>query len=169
MCLPEFTEDGLLPPGTYQLTIQELRDSRLVTGLSSIFQDNWDREWRSQLIDNLEILISFLWKGGIKEVFIDGSFVEDKSHPNDIDGYFNCTLAEYEKITSTCTILDLSQRIKRKPIMWFEYKVELYPNWNQASGIKDEFGYDQPFPSAFRRSREGQEKGIIQIVKEKKS
>lgn len=31
---------------------------------------------------------------GIREVFADGSFVEEKDHPNDIDGYFVCGLAD---------------------------------------------------------------------------
>jgi hypothetical protein len=30
----------------------------------------------------------------VHEVFADGSFVEDKDHPNDIDGYFACDLRE---------------------------------------------------------------------------
>ena len=28
------------------------------------------------------------------EVFADGSFVEEKDHPNDIDGYFVCSLTD---------------------------------------------------------------------------
>jgi len=31
---------------------------------------------------------------GIREVFADGSFVEEKDHPYDVDGYFVCALAE---------------------------------------------------------------------------
>ena len=27
-----------------------------------------------------------LWQVGVHEVFADGSFVEEKAHPNDIDG-----------------------------------------------------------------------------------
>ncbi len=35
-----------------------------------------------------------LWPVGIREIYADGSFVEDKDHPNDIDGYFVCGLRE---------------------------------------------------------------------------
>jgi hypothetical protein len=35
-----------------------------------------------------------LWQVGIREVFADGSFVEEKDHPNDIDGYFVCSLVD---------------------------------------------------------------------------
>lgn len=33
-------------------------------------------------------MVGQLWQVGITEIFIGGSFVEDKDHPNDIDGYF---------------------------------------------------------------------------------
>ena len=39
-------------------------------------------------------MVKHLWSVGITEIFIDGSFVEDKDHPNDIDGYFVCELMD---------------------------------------------------------------------------
>jgi hypothetical protein len=44
------------------------------------------------LVANLEIFTIQLWQVGIRDVFADGSFAEDKDHPNDIDGYFVCAL-----------------------------------------------------------------------------
>jgi len=44
------------------------------------------------LVENLAILARQLWQVGIREIFADGSFAEDKDHPNDIDGYFVCSL-----------------------------------------------------------------------------
>ena len=41
------------------------------------------------------MLIKQLWQVGVSEIFLDGSFVEDKAHPNDIDGYFVCDLREF--------------------------------------------------------------------------
>ena len=35
-----------------------------------------------------------LWQINITEIYIDGSFVEKKAHPNDIDGYFECDYLE---------------------------------------------------------------------------
>lgn len=43
-------------------------------------------------MDNLEVMVGELWEIGITEVFANGSFLEDKEHPNDIDGYFECDL-----------------------------------------------------------------------------
>ena len=46
----------------------------------------------SAAVGNLEILARQLWSVGIRDIYADGSFVEDKDHPNDIDGYFVCDL-----------------------------------------------------------------------------
>ena len=35
-------------------------------------------------------MVGRLWQVGIDRIFVDGSFVEEKDHPNDIDGYFEC-------------------------------------------------------------------------------
>jgi hypothetical protein len=35
-------------------------------------------------------MVGQLWEAGISEIFVNGSFVEDKDHPGDIDGYFEC-------------------------------------------------------------------------------
>src|SRR5579863_3784862 len=91
--IPPFDSDGLLPPSDYELALDELRRSILVVGPGNLSAyPAWDRSWRELLINNLEILTRQLWQVGIREVFADGSFAEDKEHPNDIDGYFVCGL-----------------------------------------------------------------------------
>ena len=44
---------------------------------------NWDSGWRMKLVENLEVMVGQLRRVGITEIFVDGSFVEDKDHPND--------------------------------------------------------------------------------------
>lgn len=91
--LPAFTEDGLLPLGDYVLTLAELAGSLLVAGpVGKNRPEHWDADWRKQLVGNLEIMVRQLWQVGVTEIFVDGSFAEDKDHPNDIDGYFECDL-----------------------------------------------------------------------------
>jgi hypothetical protein len=93
--IPPFDADGLLPPNDYELSLDELRQSILVSGPGDpIAYPSWDNPWRERLVNNLEILTRQLWQVGIREIFADGSFVEDKEHPNDIDGYFECDLKE---------------------------------------------------------------------------
>ena len=89
--IPPFDAEGLLPPGDYEVTFDELRASILVSGPDD-GRASWDAAWRLRLIDNLEILSQQLWQVGVHEIFADGSFAEDKDHPNDIDGYFECSL-----------------------------------------------------------------------------
>lgn len=86
MVLPHFSDEGLLPRGDYPLTLDELRGSRLVTG-EGVDSATWDVEWRRRLVGGLEVLVGHLWQVGIDRIFVDGSFVEEKDHPNDIDGY----------------------------------------------------------------------------------
>lgn len=180
MKLPGFTGDGVLPPGDYTLTIAQLRDSVLVRGPTGDPDSRWDAAWRGQLVNNLEILTTQLVGIGITEVFIDGSFVEDKDHPNDIDGYFVCDRRYLGSgdLERDLNALDphkvwtwdpTSRRPflgspKRQLPMWHQYRVELYPHVGQKSGIRDRFGYELEFPSAFRISRRNDSpKGIIKL------
>jgi hypothetical protein len=181
MTLPSFNSLGVLPPGDYQMTLQELASSFLVIG-GDEFPD-CDRKWCQVLVERLSILVRQLWAVGIDEIYIDGSFVEDKIHPNDIDGYFVCDLMRFANgdIERELNLLDphkvwtwepdsrrsYAGQPKKQLPMWLVYRVEFYPHFGQRSGIKDKYGHDLEFPSAFRQSRrDGNPKGIIQIVKE---
>ncbi len=174
-----FGEDGCLPAGDFALTFDELRHSLLVLGGESP-PITWDRDWRHRLVDNLEVLVRQLWTVGVTEVFADGSFAEDKDHPNDIDGYFVCDLKQFAsgELERELNLLDPhkvwtwdpDQRTaspgypKRQLPMWHHYRVELYPHWGQGSGILDASGNELEFPSAFRLSRrDGRPRGIIKL------
>ena len=175
-----FNDFGTLPPGDYPLTIKDLKNSILVTGPND--GTPWDTNWRSHLVDQLEIMVRQLWQIDITEIYINGSFVEKKAHPNDIDGYFDCDLF-YLATGSLQQDLNLLDPYKiwtwdsksRKPYngytkkqlpMWHRYRVELYPHIGQPSGIQDEFGNVLQFPAAFRKTRDTyQPKGIIKIKK----
>lgn len=180
--LPEtFSPDGLLPAGDYLLTLEELANSMLVHGPLNAANDNpnWDSKWRAKLVKNLEILVEQLRNVRVTEIFIDGSFVEDKAHPNDIDGYFECDL-DYYISGDLQRDLNLEDPYKvwtwnensRSPYrgyrksqlpMWHIYRVELYPHYGQVCGITDRHGFELKFPSAFRHTREDTVKGIVKI------
>src|SRR5215212_4898053 len=130
-------------------------------------------------------MVGQLWEAGISEIFVNGSFVEDKDHPGDIDGYFECEVLEVAsgRLQRKLNELDpykvwtwdpRSRRpYKNQPKwqlpMWHRYRVQLYPHYPelpQPSGIKDEFGNDLQFPAAFRKSRrEHKPKGIVKVVR----
>lgn len=182
--IPPFEPDGLLPPGDYELSFAELRSSVLVVGAGGPgASPAWDCIWRAKLVGNLEVLTKQLWQVGITEIFADGSFAEDKDHPNDIDGYFVCELDRLKggELARELNLLDpdkiwtwdpASRRPhrgypKRQLPMWHKYRVELYPHvpgLGIGSGIRDKHGHELEFPSAFRQSRrDGTPRGIVKI------
>lgn len=176
----QFNEHGLLPPGDYPMSFSDLRQSILVNGPND--GNPWDKPWRMHLVDQLEILSTQLWCVGVNDIFIDGSFVEYKAHPNDIDGYFICDIMKFVtgEMERDLNALDphkvwtwdnKSRRpyrnyTKRQLPMWHHYRVELYPEYDQSSGIVDEFGNPQKFPAAFRKTRDTfMPKGIVKLIK----
>ena len=182
--IPPFGQDGLLPSGDYEVSFEELRQSALVLGPGDRSHESaWDSLWRERLVGNLEILTRQLWQIGIREIFADGSFAEDKDHPNDIDGYFVCDLDRLRtgELTRQLNLLDPFKvwtwdPASRKPYrgypkkqlpMWHRYRVELYPHvpgLGFGSGIRDRYGHELEFPSAFRQSRrDGKPRGIVKI------
>lgn len=180
--LPPFTADGVLPPGDYALTVHQLRLSHLVTGAGSS-SEHWDATWRQHLVDNLEVLARQLWQVEIDRIFVDGSFVENKDHPQDIDGYFECAASRFVtgQLERELNALNPFQswtwsHSRRRPTsataplqlpLWHQYRVELYPHFTGLlTGLRDRFGHDLEFLAAFRLSRQGQPKGIIQILEQ---
>jgi hypothetical protein len=179
--IPSFNKLGLLPPGDYPVTFTELRESVLIKGVGG--DGPWDEEWRLHLIEQCAAMVNQLWQSGITEVFLDGSFVEDKAHPNDIDGYFTCDVRDLASgdLQRRLNAIDPhkvwtwdpnSRRAhrgyaKKQLPMWHQYRTELYPHFGQSSGIRDRFGHELQFPSAFRQQRQTNEaKGVIKILQE---
>jgi hypothetical protein len=182
--IPPFDPDGLLRPGDYEVSFDELRQSVLVSGPADPLRyPSWDTPWRERLVNNLEILCRQLWQVGVWAIFADGSFAEDKEHPNDIDGYFECDLRELitGELERKLNLLDPSkvwtwEPASRKPYrgypkkqlpMWHKYRVELYPHipgLGIGSGIVDKYGNELEFPSAFRQCRRNSKpRGIVKI------
>ena len=112
---------------------------------------------------------------------MDGSFAEDKDHPNDIDGYFVCDLLDFAtgRVERELNLLgphkvwtwDPASRRpyrgypKRQLPMWHVYRVELYHHYGQFSGNLDALGNELEFPSAFRLShRDGRPRGSIKLL-----
>lgn len=178
----KFTEDGYLPEGDYELAPAQLRSSILVSNPS---RADWDEAWRNQLLENFLLLAAELRQVDITEIYIDGSFVEEKDHPNDIDGYF--VVDDFKRYVHkelhralnainkdkiwTWSQMDMVKDDsvgKRVLPMWQKYRVELFPDYPGAfSGIRDRRGRNLDFPEAFRTCRSGRtRKGIIKLGEE---
>lgn len=183
MTMPtDFTDAGLLPPGDYHLTLNQLRASLLVVGPSRP-RRRWDRDGRLWLVENLAIMAGQLWQVGIRDIYIDGSFVEDKASPNDIDGYFECTVSQFlhssfkqdlARLDDIWTWDDARRTKARnatKPQlpMWHKYRVELYPELGGPANIPGPGGANLPINSGFRQQRwTFTEKGIVHLVQEER-
>jgi hypothetical protein len=153
----------------------------LVQGPGANKAPNWDADWRLTLVNNASVLVGQLWQLGITEIFLDGSFTEAKDAPNDIDGYFE---VDAKRVVSGDLERDLdaldphkawtwdpAQRrkhrnsTKKQLPMWHRYRVELYPHYPGVVALRDEWGNDLKFPSAFRQQRSTAiRKGIVKIV-----
>ena len=180
--IPNFDADGLLPPGDYEVSFQQLRRSVLVARPADR-PGTWDSAWRERLVANLEVLTRQLWAVGVQQVYADGSFAEEKDHPNDIDGYFIGDLQPLMtgELVRKLNLLDphkvwtwdpASRRPyrgypKKQLPMWHQYRVELYPHvpgMGIGCGIFDRFGNELEFPSAFRQCRRnGKPRGIVKL------
>lgn len=183
IALSRFNTDGVLPPGDYVLTLAQLRDSILVLGAGDPKDHpTWDAAWRLKLVENLEVLVLQLRSVGIDEVYVDGSFAEDKDHPNDIDGYFECDALRFAsgQLERDLNRIDPQKcwtwaQGARKPYrgypklqlpMWHAYRVELYPHYTGLIAAIDEHGQPLEFPAFFRKCRRNsRKKGIVKIVK----
>ena len=77
MPIPDFSADGLLPPGIHDCTLQEIRHR---------FGSFQGTEQRLRLFAKLEQLLEAMKQSGIfAAILIDGSFVTTKTVPNDVD------------------------------------------------------------------------------------
>lgn len=71
--IPEFDENGYLPPGVHWAEWKEFKE-RFGTNLT-----------RLRMIDGLELAMTQLKSAGCLTIFIDGSFVSSKDKPGDYD------------------------------------------------------------------------------------
>lgn len=72
--IPEFNDDGYLPPGVHQATLEEIA-GRL----------GREPELRQAQTESLRWLLDLSKRVGARRLLIGGSFVTDKWEPNDVD------------------------------------------------------------------------------------
>jgi hypothetical protein len=142
--IPQFTDEGLLPPGVHETDLEELREKM-----------GWSRK-RQGLLEGLEKALELMTSCGVVRVYLDGSFVTDKDRPNDIDGCYD--LAEdvtAEDLRRLAPIFppNSSNRAEAKR----RFGVDLFP------AAATELGSGQPFLRFFQTDREGRERGVLSV------
>jgi hypothetical protein len=72
--IPEFNEDGYLPPGIHPATLDETA--------ARFGQEN---ELRQVQMESLRWLVEVAKRAGVQRIIVNGSFVTETFEPNDID------------------------------------------------------------------------------------
>ena len=139
--IPQFDEDGLLPPGIHWASWSEFLDR---FGTSA---------WRQLLAAGVRAAVDNLKSVGCPTVYIDGSFVTGKEVPNDFDACWEEAGVDPTALYPVLLTFD-SGRVTQKA----KYLGELFP----ASAIADGGGFS--FLEFFQTDKEtGRPKGIIAI------
>jgi hypothetical protein len=127
----------------------------------------WFHAPRRWLVKGLHAAVEAFWAAGVQEIYIDGSFCTEKPDPGDIDGYWvEPDEGVYDRIDPYWIDFELvlvPLVRKWKPRMWSDYGVEFYIH--TAMQATPELG----FAEFFRQDRDGQPRGLIQVVKDEKS
>lgn len=91
--IPEFNDNGYLPPGIHTATLDEV-----AARFGSV------SELRRVEMASLRWMINLAWKAGVQRIVINGSFVTNNPEPNDvdcvllIDQTFPCDTAAYDEL-----------------------------------------------------------------------
>jgi hypothetical protein len=141
---------------------------------------NWNTQWRGLLVRNLRSVAKTLGYLGVEHLIIDGSFVEQKDHPNDIDAYFPISRErwvsrEVERELNLRRSEDVwdwdpyrahipaDPRVPhRKPPFWHKYRIDLFPDFSQKAIHHEHLGW-LTFKDGFRHTRSGHPKGVVKI------
>jgi hypothetical protein len=150
---------GLLPQDK-TISLAEFEESFFVKGDKSY--PSWNMQHRKKLARNFVSLAKILIDFGVNKVLVDGSFVTSKFEPNDIDACYSIDMNEFIRLVTLYPIFDMSRKVGKKPAMWAQHNIELFPDFGQPAMV-DSQGNGIPFPSFFRMTRDGQQKGLLII------
>lgn len=177
MSIPAF-ENGALPPGEFEVTVDELEASYLVTG-HGLNREDWHVAHRAKLVQNLRRVSELLrLTGMVSALYVNGSFVQLVDSPSDVDCYFvlhDELLWDDGHLQSRLRDLDPDggwdwTTLKRcgaktrKPLFWCRYRVDLVPELGGPSGIWGRDGSLLTYTEAFQqRTDTGAPKGVLRI------
>lgn len=139
--LPEFQEDGKLPPGIHEPSWEEFAERFGGT------------EHRRILLQGLKEALRALRVAGCKRVYIDGSFVTSKEVPNDWDGCWDTEGVDLRLLDPV-----LRQFANKRAAQKAKYLGEFFP------ADTTERGAGKMFLEFFQTDREsGGAKGIVAL------
>lgn len=138
--LPDFDEDGNLPPGVHSADWAEVT-SRF--GKSAV---------RRALLKGLELALQQLRIAGCKRVLLDGSFVTNKEKPGDYDACWDPFGVDYDLMDPVFLRFENGRAAQK-----LKYGGEFFPSFDRADGIRT-------FEDFFQIDKNtGERKGIVAI------
>ena len=138
--VPDFTEDGLLPPGVHWATWEQIAER---------FGTN---AWRKELLAGLREALENLRDAGCRTVYVNGSFVTTTDVPGDFDACWDEEGIDPEALDPVFQMLDPG-----RPAQKAKYLGELFP----ATALADASGLS--FLDFFQKTEGEKPKGIIAI------
>jgi len=111
--------------------------------------------------------VKAFWAAGIQEIYLDGSFCTEKPDPGDVDGYWvEPDEGVYDRIDPywidfEMILIPYLRKLKWR--MWADHGVEFFIHPAMQAGA------EISFPQFFRQDRDGQPRGVIQVVKATRS
>ena len=140
--IPEFDENGNLPPGVHFCEWEEFEER---------FGTNFKRE---NLIRGLKLAMTQLKAAGARTIYIDGSFVTIEPNPNDFDACYDRETVDMNNLRINAPrLFNHYDRNAQKA----KYRGEIFPS-DQAVG-----NYGDNSLDFFQTDRDKNKKGIIAI------
>jgi hypothetical protein len=145
--LPDFDRNGNLPPGVYEIYSED----------DKTFEERfgWNSH-RRRLLAGLKRAAKNMAAAGVREIWIDGSFITAKELPADIDGAWLAEgVIDVDRLDPVFLETD-PPRISMKK----KYGVDFLPADAQLADPDAEGGSVLAF---FQKDRDGNRKGIVKI------
>jgi hypothetical protein len=141
--IPDFTHSGFLPEGTHIATMDEIKQR------FALF-DRSDR--RIRLFERLEQLVAEARASGIvRHILLGGSFIANKSEPND----FDCILVIAPEIIER-TLLPREYNLVSRHVARRLYGGDVVPVLNGSAAHAEYLEF-------FQHARDGQRVGVLEI------
>jgi hypothetical protein len=143
---PDFTYEGMLPPGMHEANLDEIRARLGWTGR------------RRRLVGGLEEALSLMGSCGIERVYLGGVFVTDEDRPRKVQGCYDLRAdATADDLLRLDPLYPPSPWHRQESLERFG--AEFYPAATKA------LRFGQPFLELFRRGWDvpGPERGVLLI------
>ncbi|XZN95991.1 MAG: DUF6932 family protein [Microcoleus sp.] len=140
--IPEFDENGNLPPGVHFCEWEEFNER---------FGTNFKRE---NMIRGLKLAMTQLKAAGCRTIYINGSFVTSKPDPNDFDACYDGETLDMDDLrVNAPRLFNHHDRDAQKA----KYRGEIFPS-DQPVGNYGDNSFE-----FFQKDRKQRKKGIIAI------